>query len=68
MRKYFKLNTIINVIDCVLSWQSNGLSNESIKPPATSNNSLNPKLLLRYKNKSTICRKLFKTIKPYFCS
>ena len=25
-------------------WKSKGLSNESIKPPATSNNSLNPKL------------------------
>ena len=28
----------------MLSWQSRGLSNESIKPPTTSNNSLNPKL------------------------
>ena len=28
----------------MLSWQSKGLSNESIKPPATSNNSLNPRL------------------------
>ena len=44
MRKYFKLNTVVNVIDRVLSWQSKGLSNESIKPPATSNYSLNPKL------------------------
>ena len=26
MRKYFKLNTIINVIDCMLSWQSKGIS------------------------------------------
>ena len=42
--KYLKLNTIVGVIDRVLSWQSKGLSNESIKPPATSDNSLNPKL------------------------
>ena len=28
----------------MLSWQSKGISNESIKPPATSNNSLNPRL------------------------
>ena len=44
IRKYLKLNTVVGVIDRVLSWQSKGLSNESIKPPATSNNSLNPKL------------------------
>ena len=43
-RKYFKLNSIAFIVDRVLSWQSNGLSNESIKPPATSNNSRNPKL------------------------
>ena len=40
--KYFKLNTIVGVIDRVLSWQSKGLSNESIKSPTTSDNSLNP--------------------------
>ena len=28
----------------MLSWQSTGLSNESIEPPTTSNNSLNQKL------------------------
>ena len=28
----------------VLSWQSRGISNESIKPSTTSNNSLNPRL------------------------
>ena len=44
MVKYFKLNAIVGVIDCLLSWQSKGLSNESIKPPTTSNYSLNPKL------------------------
>ena len=44
MRKYFKLNSVVGVTDYVLSWQPKGLSNESIKPPTTSNNSLNPKL------------------------
>ena len=44
MGKYFELNSVVGVIDCVLSWQSKGISNESIKPPTTSNNSLNPRL------------------------
>ena len=44
MRKYFKLNSVVGVTDYVLSWQSKGLSNESIKPPTASNNSLNPRL------------------------
>ena len=44
IRKYFKLNSVVNAADYVLSWQSNGLSNESIKPPTTSNNSLTPEL------------------------
>ena len=44
MRKYFKLNSVVGVTDYVLSWQSKGLSNESIKPPTTSDNSLNPRL------------------------
>ena len=38
----FKLNTIIGVTDYVLSWQSKGLSANTIKPPATSDNSLKP--------------------------
>ena len=38
MGKYFKLNSVVGVIDRVLSWQSKGLSNESIQPPTTSNN------------------------------
>ena len=42
--KYFKLSSVVGVIGSVLSWQSKGLSNESIKPPTTSNNSLNPRL------------------------
>ena len=44
MGKYFELNSVVGVIDRVLSWQSKGISNENIKPPATSNNSLNPRL------------------------
>ena len=44
LSKYFKLHPIVGVIDRVLSWQSKGLSNESVKPPATSDNSLNPRL------------------------
>ena len=44
MRKYFKLNSIVNVIDRVLSWRSKGISNESIKPPTTTDNSLSPRL------------------------
>ena len=44
MKKYFKLNSIVNVIDRVLSWQSKPISNESIKPPTSSNYSLNPRL------------------------
>ena len=36
---YFKTITDTNYI---LSWKSRGLSAESIKPPTTSNNSLNP--------------------------
>ena len=30
--------------EIVVSWQSRGLSNEKIRPPTTSNNSLSPKL------------------------
>ena len=44
MRKYFKLNSVANTADYVLSWKSKGISNESIKPPITSDNSLNPEL------------------------
>ena len=44
MGKYFKINSVVGVIDRVLSWQSKGLSNESIKLPTASNNSLNPRL------------------------
>ena len=44
MRKYFELNSVVGVTHYALSWQSKGLSNESIKPPTASNNSLNPRL------------------------
>ena len=44
MGKYFILNSVVNTADYVLSWQSKGISNESIKPPTTSDNSLNPEL------------------------
>ena len=44
MGKYFKLNSVVNTADYVLSWQSKGISNESIKPPTTSDNSLTPEL------------------------
>ena len=44
LRKYFKLNSVAGAADYVLSWQSKGLSNESIKPPTTTNNSLTPEL------------------------
>ena len=44
MGKYFKLNSVVGVIDRVLSWQSKGISNGSIKSPTTSNNSLTPEL------------------------
>ena len=41
--RYFKINTIINVTDYVLSSQSKELSAEPIKPPATSDSSLTQK-------------------------
>ena len=44
IRKYFKLNSVVGTTDYFLSWQSKGLSNESIKPPTSCNNSLNPRL------------------------
>ena len=42
MGKYFKLNSVVGVIDRVLSWQSKRIYNESIKSPSTS--SQNPRL------------------------
>ena len=41
MYRYFKMTTNT---DYISSWKSKGLSAESIKPPATSDNSLTPAL------------------------
>ena len=41
LHKYFKAIASTNYVS---SWQSKGLSDETIKPPATSDNSLNPKV------------------------
>ena len=43
MNKYFK---VIADKKYVSSWKSKGLSDESIKPPATSDNSLTPLLIM----------------------
>ena len=43
MNKYFK---VIADKKYVSSWKSKGLSDESIKPPATSDNSLTPLLII----------------------
>ena len=40
--RYFK--RVSNTNDHILSWKSKGLSDESIKPPSTSNKTLNPSL------------------------
>ena len=42
------MNTITDVTNYVLSWKSKGLSDETIKPPSTSDNSLKP--LINYIN------------------
>ena len=44
MGKYFKLNSVAGAADYVLSWQPEAISNESIKPRTTSDNSLTPEL------------------------
>ena len=41
-KRYFKTVSANN--SNILSWKSKGLSNESIKPPSTSNKMLNPSL------------------------
>ena len=43
MNRYFKVN-MINATNYVSLWKSKGLSDESIKPPTISNNSLAPSL------------------------
>ena len=49
--KYFKINTINNRTNYVLSWQSKGLSAESIKLPTTSDNNLTPTLSYYFPSK-----------------
>ena len=44
MGKYFKLNSVANTADHVLSCKPKGLSNKSIRPPTTSDNSFTPEL------------------------
>ena len=44
INKYFRLNSVANAADYVLLWQSIGLSNESIRPSTTTNNSLTAEL------------------------
>ena len=51
IHKYFKFVNINNEW-YITSWQSKGLSSGSIKPPTTSNNSLNP--LISYYNAQKI--------------
>ena len=43
LNKCFK---VITGTDYISSWKSKGLSVESIKPPTTSDNSLNPKVIM----------------------
>ena len=53
--KYFKVNTIINVADYVLSWKSKGLSAETIKPPTTSDIiSVTPTISYYYASRTTV--------------
>ena len=42
MQRYVK--SVSNTNDHILSWKSNGLSVDSIQPPSTSTNILNPSL------------------------
>ena len=49
----FRYFTIITDTDYISSWKSKGLSDESFKPPATSDNSLTPSLDY-YGNKVTV--------------
>ena len=50
IQKYFEYVNINNEW-YITSWKSKGLSEESIKPPATSDNSLNPLINYHYNNK-----------------
>ena len=50
IHKYFKFVNINNEW-YITSWKSKGLSEESIKPPVTSDSSLNPLINYYYNNK-----------------
>ena len=54
IKKYFRLNSVANAADYVLSWKSKQLSNESIRPPTISDNSLNPELKQNHGTKTKI--------------
>ena len=49
--RYFKVNKVNNVTNYVLSWQSKGLSANTIKPPNTSKNSPTPAISYYYAGK-----------------
>ena len=49
--RHFKVNTINNFSNYVLSWKSTKLSDNTIKPPATSDNSLTPTISYYYGGK-----------------
>ena len=58
IKRYFK---IIDNTKFISSWKSKGLSDETIKPYATSDNSLTP--MIDYGSKVRVTFKLFKTVK-----
>ena len=60
------MNTIINVNDYVLSWKSKGLSDETIKPPTTSDNSLTPTVSYYYAAKIRVIKSCLKQDKVIF--
>ena len=49
--RYFKISAINNNTNYVLLWKSKGLSDKTIKPPTTSDNSLTPPLSYYYPSK-----------------
>ena len=66
VHRYFKFISNTNFIS---EWISKGLSSESIKPPATSNNSFAPAINnCGTKTREKIYWKLFATIKTYIYS
>ena len=44
INKYFRLNSVANRVDYVLSWKSKRFSIKNTRPPTTSDNSLSPEL------------------------